>query len=81
MKKVLILVFTLIQITLFCQVKDEGFIFTDTIHSKYLNKNEVIPIYLPPNYYLKRGMNKATQQCIKMISIELDNCNKSKHIK
>ncbi len=51
MKKIIVILFTLVQISLFCQNTENQFVFTDTIQSKFLNKNIIIHIYLPPNFY------------------------------
>lgn len=51
MKKILVLIFVIIQINTFCQLTDNEFVFTDTIQSEYLNKSQVVHIYLPPDYY------------------------------
>ena len=51
MKKILVLLIIILQINAFSQKNDKQFVFTDTVQSKYLNKNEVIHIYLPPDYY------------------------------
>ena len=51
MKKILVLLFTLFQTSVFSQSNDKQFVFTDTIQSKYLKDSRVINIYLPTNYY------------------------------
>ena len=51
MKKILVLIFMLFQISVFCRGNEKQFVFTDTIQSKYLNESKVIHIYLPPDYY------------------------------
>ena len=51
MKRMLIILLTAIQINSYCQEIDHEFVFIDTIQSKYLNKSEIINIYLPPDYY------------------------------
>lgn len=50
-KIVVILLFAILQTSVFCQVVDKKFVFTDTIQSKFLNESKLIHIYLPPDYY------------------------------
>lgn len=51
MKKILILLFTLSQISAYCQENKKQFVYKDTIQSKFLNESKIIHIYLPPDYY------------------------------
>ena len=51
MKKILILLLTVIQLNSFGQEVNREFVFADTIQSQYLAKSQVIHIYLPPDYY------------------------------
>lgn len=51
MKKIIFVLFVILQTSIFCQGIDKQFVFTDTIQSKFLNESKLIHIYLPPDYY------------------------------
>lgn len=51
MKKILVIALTLIQISTYCQIQDNEFVFTDTIQSEYLKERQIVHVYLPPDYY------------------------------
>jgi len=51
MKKILILILTLFQVNAFCQENDKKYLFIDTLQSKFLDENQAIQVYLPPDYY------------------------------
>jgi len=51
MKKIVLVLFIILQTSVFCQGIDKQFVFTDTIQSKFLNESKLIHIYLPPDYY------------------------------
>ena len=51
MKKIILLLFIILQTSVFCQGIDNQFVVTDTIQSEFLNESKGIQIYLPPDYY------------------------------
>jgi len=51
MKKILLVIFTIWQINVFCQIADGQFVYTDTIQSVFLEEGKPIYIYLPPDFY------------------------------
>ncbi|NPD46641.1 MULTISPECIES: alpha/beta hydrolase-fold protein [unclassified Lentimicrobium] len=51
MKKIVLVLFVILQTSVFCQDIDKQFVFTDTIQSRFLNESKLIHIYLPPDYY------------------------------